>query len=56
MKIKGVYQISQRRNNYSAEFKTKVALAAIREEGGLSELSSRLGLMPTSLANGKNRF
>jgi transposase len=34
----------QKRQQYSAEFKAKVALAAIREEGSLSELSSRFGI------------
>ena len=33
--------MSIKRKSYSAEFKSKVALAAIREEGSLSELSSR---------------
>lgn len=36
--------MSQKRKTYSAEFKSKVALAAIREEGSLSELSSRFGV------------
>lgn len=36
--------MSQRRKTYSAEFKSKVALAAIREESSLSELSSRYGV------------
>jgi transposase len=34
----------QKRQQYSSEFKAKVALAAIREEGSLSELSSRFGI------------
>lgn len=33
-----------KRKSYSPEFKSKVALAAIREEGSLSELSSRYGV------------
>lgn len=36
--------MSSRRKSYSAEFKSKVALSAIREEGSLSELSSRFGV------------
>jgi transposase len=55
MKIKGVYQMSQRRKNYSAEFKTKVALAAIREEGSLSELSSRFGVNANVISKWKKQ-
>ena len=33
-----------RRKSYSPEFKSKVALAALREEGNLSELSSKFGV------------
>ena len=36
--------MSSKRKSYSAEFKSKAAISAIREEGSLSELSSRFGV------------
>jgi transposase len=36
--------MSTKKNRYSGEFKSKVALSAIREEGTLAELSSRWGV------------
>jgi transposase len=42
-----------KRRNYSAEFKSKVALAAIRGDGTVAELSSRYGIHPNMIAKWK---
>jgi transposase len=44
-----------KRKSYSAEFKSKVALAAIREEGSLAELSSRFGINPNVISKWKKQ-
>ena len=43
-KIKISEEDISKKKRYSAVFKTKVALSAIREEGTLSELSARYGV------------
>ncbi len=43
------------RKRYSAEFKAKVALEAIKGEQTLSELSSRYGVHPNMIANWKRQ-
>ena len=43
------------RKKYSAAFKSKVALAAIREEGSLSELSSRYGVRENMISRWKRQ-
>jgi transposase len=43
------------RKSHSREFKSKVALAAIREEGSLSELSSRFGVNANLISRWKKQ-
>ncbi len=47
--------MSINRKAHSAEFKSKVALAAIREEGTLSELSSRFGINANMISKWKKQ-
>ena len=39
--------MSKKRNRYTPEFKAKVALAALKNEETISELSARFGVHPT---------
>ncbi len=39
---------------YSAEFKAKIAMAAIKNKKRTAELAERFGLHPTMIANGRN--
>jgi transposase-like protein len=45
--------MSKKRRRYSAQFKAKVALAALKEEQTVSELSVRFGVHPTMIHNWK---
>ena len=47
--------MTNKRKTHSPEFKTRVALAAIREEGSLSELSSRFGINPNMISKWKKQ-
>ena len=47
--------MSVKRKNHSPEFKSKVALAAIREEASLSELSSRFGVNANMISKWKKK-
>jgi transposase len=41
--------MSKKRNRYSAEFKAKVALAALRDHETMAELATRFGVHPTMI-------
>jgi transposase len=45
--------MSKKRNHYSAEFKAKVALAALRNDETMAELAARFGVHPTMINNWK---
>ena len=45
--------MTKKRNRYTPEFKAKVALAALKNEETISELSARFGVHPTMINNWK---
>jgi transposase len=45
--------MSKKRTHYKPEFKAKVALAALRNEETVAELSARFGIHPTMIHNWK---
>jgi len=45
--------MSKKRNRYTPEFKAKVALAALKNEETVSELSARFGVHPTMINSWK---
>ena len=45
--------VTKKRKKYSAEFKAKVALIALKEEETMSELAGRFGVHPTMINNWK---
>ena len=46
----------KKRNQYTPEFKTKVVLEVLREEGTINEIAARYELSPSSLAIGRPSF
>lgn len=46
---------TSKRKRYSAEFKAKVALKAIKGEATISELASRFGIHPTTVTKWKRQ-
>lgn len=47
--------MSVKRKSYSPEFKSKIALSAIREEASLTELSSRFGINVNMISKWKKQ-
>jgi transposase len=47
--------VSKKRKQYSADFKAKVALAAIKETETTAELAARYGLHPTQINQWKRQ-
>jgi len=45
-----------KRNNYSAEFKTKVVLEVLQEEATLNEIASRHDVSPVVISRWKSEF
>ena len=45
-----------KRNQYTAEFKTKVVLEVLREEGTVSQIAARHGVNPIVLGRWKTEF
>jgi transposase-like protein len=48
--------MSNKRKKYSAEFKAKVALAAVKNEATISELAARFGIHPNMIAKWKRNL
>lgn len=48
--------MNNKRRNFSAEFKAKVALEAIKEELTLSELAAKYELAPSQISDWKKHF
>lgn len=45
-----------KRNQYSAEFKTKVVLEVLREEATVNEIAARHGIKPVMVSRWKQEF
>ena len=48
--------MSKKRTHYTAEFKAKVALAAVRQEKTLSQLAAQFKVHPVAIAKWKARL
>ena len=48
--------MGKKRKSYSPQFKAKVALAAVRQEKTLSQLSSQFKVHPVAIAKWKSRL
>ena len=48
-------EMTRKRRNFSPEFKSKVALAALREELSLSELAKKYEVHPNMISNWKRQ-
>ncbi len=48
--------MSQKRKQHSAQFKAKVALAAMQNEETIAQLSSRFGVHPTMISAWKRQL
>jgi len=46
----------KKRKEYTAEYKTKIVLEALREERSISEIGSREGINPNQIGNWKREF
>jgi Transposase and inactivated derivatives len=46
----------KKRREYSAEYKTKIVLEALREEKSISEIASREGINPNQIGNWRREF
>jgi putative transposase len=45
-----------KRNHYTAEYKTKVVLEVLREEATLNEIAARYGINPVMISRWKQEF
>jgi transposase-like protein len=46
----------KKRNQYTAEFKTKVVIEVLREEGPLNEIAAQYGVSPVMISRWKVEF
>ena len=53
---KGVSEMAKKRRKYSAEFKARVALAAVREQETLAQIAKRYGVHQNMVSKWKKRL